>query len=51
MTTGTGVSDAGKVNTISGGSNKVGEGVIVGDGVIVGVFVKGVGVKVGGWGV
>jgi len=44
------VSVAGRFSTISGGSNKVGEGVMVEDGVTVGVSVKCVGVKVGGLG-
>ena len=49
--TGIGVSVAGKLSTISGGSKRVGEGVIEDVGVLVGVSVGRVGVKVGGAGV
>ena len=48
---GIGVAVSGKLSTISGGLFSVGDGVNVAVGVIVGVFVINVGVKVGGAGV
>ena len=50
MITGMGVSVVGSVSMISGGLKRVAEGVIVGEGVMVGVSVIGVGVTVVGIG-